>query len=849
MALTNAPPIDWPTFAKTNAPPNQQYLTGVSAQNLGTKNNGHPGDVYVGFFNPLLTSYGDPAGTAYFMIENALGAYLQDPSLLVTDCTQRITLDFDFTGSSITSLQRLRRSDGQVEVVPLSHLSGNQYELTFDLEGGTGDLFKYNDGSPFVGVQFPPVTMYWDNDANAGNNNITTGSGLGGSGTWDTSANRWFNGSSNAAWSANNDAVFWGTAGTVTLSAPQSVNSLSFKSNGYTITGSALTMTGSSVNVNSGVTATINSIVAGSSGLAKNGAGTLQLGGTNSYTGGTTVNAGTLQVSADGNLGADPGSFAAGNITLNGGTLRFGGNFDLSNNRGITLGASGGTIDTQGFTNASGYTQADGIQGSGNLTKLGSGTFFMNTPAGQLNNSWTGNLVLKEGTWKITERGGIPYNANNDAVYRPGQITFDGGTLQITATMTVTSNYRGITISGGGGTFDTQSSNFTWGGPVIGSVASASFNKIGSGQLQFNTATAAGTGPGTYAGIFNINGGTVVFSGGGAWGDSSAVNLANIDALGLTVQGGSETIGSLSGGGTLGGYVSLLSSLVTGGNNNSTTYSGIMSGAGGLTKAGSGTFTLAPPAGNSYTGATIVSSGTLLVNNSTGSGTGSNSVAVNSGAVLGGTGKITGAVTVNGGGHLSPGAGGIESLDVGSLTLAAGSILDFELGTIAGVDVSDLLNVTNTSGLTINGGTLNLTNAAGMTGGIYTLIDYAGTLGGSLGNITLGTVPSGFAYSLIHDTVGKSIQLEVTAPGDFNHDGTVDGGDYSVWRKGLGTKYTLADFDSWRAHFGQTYTAGAGASLAAVPEPAACVLIMWLGAAAMVVRARGFRPVREFNGR
>ena len=77
--VTNAPPIDWPVFNRANAPTNQQYLTGVSAQNLGTKNNGHPGDVYVGFFNPLLTSYGDPAGTAYFMVENALGRLFAGP--------------------------------------------------------------------------------------------------------------------------------------------------------------------------------------------------------------------------------------------------------------------------------------------------------------------------------------------------------------------------------------------------------------------------------------------------------------------------------------------------------------------------------------------------------------------------------------------------------------------------------------------------------------------------------------------------------------------------------------------------------------------------------------------------
>jgi fibronectin-binding autotransporter adhesin len=212
------------------------------------------------------------------------------------------------------------------------------------------------------------------------------------------------------------------------------------------------------------------------------------------------------------------------------------------------------------------------------------------------------------------------------------------------------------------------------------------------------------------------------------------------------------------------------------------------------------------------------------VNNSTGSGTGTNSVVVNSGGVLGGTGKISGAVTINSGGRVAPGSS-IESLDVGSLTLTAGSILDFELGTVSGTDVSDLLNVTTTNGLTINGGTLNLVNAAGMTGGFYTLMDYAGTLNGSLSNITLGIVPAGFSYSLINDTVNKTIQLEVTAPGDFNHDGTVDTGDYVVWRKGLGTKYTPTDYDTWRANLGQTYTPGSGTELSAVPEPASWILL------------------------
>jgi autotransporter-associated beta strand protein len=556
------------------------------------------------------------------------------------------------------------------------------------------------------------------------------------------------------------------------------------------------------------------------------------LGAANSYTGGTTVNGGVLQISSDGNLGADPGSLAIGNITLDGGTLRFGGNFDLSNNRGITLGANGGTIDTQGFTNASGYTQNEGIQGAGNLTKLGSGTFFMNTPSNALNNNWKGNLILKEGTWKITERGGLPYNANTDLTYRPAQITFDGGTLQIAATISTSSNYRGITISSGGGTFDTQTFNFTWGGPVIGSAASANFNKIGSGTLTFNTATIAGTGPGTYSGNFNINGGSVVLNGGGAWGDLSAINLANTAGVNLTI-GGAETIGSLAGGGASGGSVTLSSSLVAGGNNNTTTFSGLISGAGGLTKTGSGTLTLARAAGNTYTGTTTLIGGGLRVNNTSGSGTGTGAVIINSGATLSGTGFISGAVTINSGGHITS-APAIESLDVGSLTLAAGSNLDFDLDSGLGSDYSDLINVTSASGLTINGGTVNLVNLKEMTGGIYTLINYAGALNGSFSNLVLGSAPAGYTYSLINDSSNTAILVEVTAPGDFNHDGTVDGGDFVVWRKGLGTKYTPTDFDSWKAHFGQTYTPGSGTALNAVPEPGAWLM---LGVGAMLVIA------------
>jgi hypothetical protein len=71
-------------------------------------------------------------------------------------------------------------------------------------------------------------------------------------------------------------------------------------------------------------------------------------------------------------------------------------------------------------------------------------------------------------------------------------------------------------------------------------------------------------------------------------------------------------------------------------------------------------------------------------------------------------------------------------------------------------------------------------------------------------------------------------------PGDFNQNGTVDAADYVVWRNGLGTTHTPADYDLWRAHFGQSagigaagYPSGASAELlsASVPEPSALVLL------------------------
>lgn len=86
-------------------------------------------------------------------------------------------------------------------------------------------------------------------------------------------------------------------------------------------------------------------------------------------------------------------------------------------------------------------------------------------------------------------------------------------------------------------------------------------------------------------------------------------------------------------------------------------------------------------AANLYTGPTIVDTGFLYVNNTTGSGTGTGAVTVKNAGTLAGNGSIAGQVTVEPGGTVSPGDVGKGTLTLSSGgTLQAGSILHLEVG-------------------------------------------------------------------------------------------------------------------------------------------------------------------------
>jgi autotransporter-associated beta strand protein len=143
-----------------------------------------------------------------------------------------------------------------------------------------------------------------------------------------------------------------------------------------------------------------------------------------------------------------------------------------------------------------------------------------------------------------------------------------------------------------------------------------------------------------------------------------------------------------------------------------------------LVKSGSGTFTISKGDGNTYTLGTTINGGTLLVNNTTGSGTGTGDVTVNSGGTLGGTGSIAGNVTVNAGGGIAPGAS-VGTLTVsGVLTLSAGSTNVFEVNGSTPTNDAVVLGATVTyggvlrivpTGTFTNGQTFTLFSGAGAT--------------------------------------------------------------------------------------------------------------------------------------
>ncbi len=129
------------------------YLSAVAVRTSSDLNSGLKGDVLLGFFKVLREDMDGPAANEkYFMVTNALLDINGSPA----QTKQTVDLTFNFTGTTINSLLRLSRLTGLTEVIPLTSLGSDMYKLSLVIDGGTGELFKYNDGTGFpLGVPEP----------------------------------------------------------------------------------------------------------------------------------------------------------------------------------------------------------------------------------------------------------------------------------------------------------------------------------------------------------------------------------------------------------------------------------------------------------------------------------------------------------------------------------------------------------------------------------------------------------------------------------------------------------------------------------------------------------------------
>ena len=330
------------------------------------------------------------------------------------------------------------------------------------------------------------------------------------------------------------------SAGTLTVSGTLSnstdvVNSGTYNVNNsdtiQSLSGSGNTVIASSQTLTTGDSGNdeVSGVISGSGAFTKAGSGILTLSDDNTYTGVTTINAGTLTVS--GTLSNSTAVSVASGAT-----------YDVDQTDTVASIEGSGNIE---IASSKTLTAGDGndkissgvISGAGALTKAGSGVLTLSGT-----NTYTGNTTVSEGTLEIQ---GQLENGNYD-----GSIA-NSGTLAINS-----------------------SSNQTLAGVISGN---GTLTKSSSGTLTLS-------GNNTYIGITTINAGTLKVS--GTLADRTAVTIAS----GATYDvDASDTVASIEGAGN----IDIASSkTLTAGDSNNKTSSGVISGSGALTKAGSGTQTL-----------------------------------------------------------------------------------------------------------------------------------------------------------------------------------------------------------------------------------------------------------------
>lgn len=336
----------------------------------------------------------------------------------------------------------------------------------------------------------------------------------------------------------------------------------------------------------------INGVISGAGRITKTGAGTVTLGGTNTFTGGLSINEGTIRISGGAGVGAAPASFAADMVVINGGTLEYTGTgVTSSSNRGFALGSGVGTISVTGSgVYQLGAVISDYAGQAGALRKTGAGTLYLNPDA---SNTFSGGTTVVAGTLQFGATGSLGTGMVTLGSSGGGSATLESVRGGYTASNNIT------VASGSSGTLTLHASS------------TAGFNSTFSGTITLNdnltvrSDSVAGYAmrlTGAISGSSNI---TKTGTG------TARLENNNTGYSGITtISAGTVQLGNNSTAGGIGSGAVVNNGTLVVSRSNALTLNNDMSGTGVLVHAGTGTTTISN-ADNTWSGGTIVASGTL----------------------------------------------------------------------------------------------------------------------------------------------------------------------------------------------------------------------------------------------
>jgi len=451
---------------------------------------------------------------------------------------------------------------------------------------------------------------------------------------------------------------------------------------------------------------TLSGAVNGAGSITNLGSGILTLTATNLYTGTTMIgNSATLTIGPTGLLGPSGSSFAG--VIVNNGTFVY----------------SDNVVAAETLNGA--------VSGSGTVSALNcAATTGTTAPAGQLSlvgaNTYTGVTTITNGYILINSDTGL---GTPPASLVPNQLTINmplngsiyGLRLQ-THSITLNANrgvYLGATGSGVvGGAINVQAGNtMTVAGPISGpgSFSAGCNASFGNGIVVLSNANN------TYGGSTFIADGTLALGVNGALPLGTPLTIYTPAGMAATLNMGgfTQTIGPLRTAAALGGsgsatpVITLTGALTVLQTNISTTFGGVISGAGGSltinTAAGGTPGTLALSAVNTYSGPTAVL-GSILALTGSGSINGTPSIAIGAGGTFDVSALSSSTFTLSGSTTISArGTGTVAGSTAATINGASGGVVNLGSQAIS-------LNFTPTSftgdsahpSLTVAQGTLTL---------------------------------------------------------------------------------------------------------------------------------------------